>query len=380
MKILFASALIPDPTNHVKGVFNYQRIKSHLNLGIDLCPVLLNSAANRDRVYFQKNYNLNDCGFNLDLSIKSINYIKAPVFHWPVNFFGQLSKYYLSKRCDLLHFSGISHYREYYLKTHFGIPYVLSLHGSDIAVIPHRSEKLKQLTLKTLNHAEHLFFVSNFLLEKARSLGYQKNNYSIVNRGVDPKLFFWNQEVRKEGNKVVGFVGNLKEVKGADYLPGIFHHVLKRTPDTKFILVGHGVLEESIKEKIQALGIGAQVSFIEKVAPKDLGDIMNALDVLVVPSRSEGFPNVGQEALACGTHVVGANVGGIPEALDSQGSLVDLGSNFESRFAEKVVQALGKNLDREKISAGVQDRTWDAQVAKEVAVYRGVLDGQDLDA
>jgi len=80
---------------------------------------------------------------------------------------------------------------------------------------------------------------------------------------------------------------------------------------------------------------------------------MNAMDVMILPSRNEGFGAVIIEAQACGVPVVGSSNGGIPEAIGDGGIVVEEGENFEKRFAEAVINFLENPIDsnyiREKL-------------------------------
>ncbi|MDN5345742.1 MAG: teichuronic acid biosynthesis glycosyltransferase TuaC [Petrotoga sp.] len=80
---------------------------------------------------------------------------------------------------------------------------------------------------------------------------------------------------------------------------------------------------------------GLDVVFAGRVPQVEVAKYMNAMDVMVLPSRNEGFGAVVIEAQACGTCVVGSSNGGIPEAIGFEEYVVKEGKNFEERFAKK---------------------------------------------
>lgn len=128
-------------------------------------------------------------------------------------------------------------------------PYVVHLHGSDIN---YSMPKNIDLYLQVLENASKCIFVSNALLEKAKSMGYSGKNAVVTGNGYDPNVFKpMNKDlVRRELGvynleaKYVGFVGNLVSVKRADKLPEIFRYIADKEKNVKFIIIGDGPLRK----------------------------------------------------------------------------------------------------------------------------------------
>jgi len=255
-------------------------------------------------------------------------------------------------------------------------PYVITLHGSDVNV---EMEKRKDLYIKVLESAERVIFVSNALLGKAKSFGYSGKNAVVIPNGYDAQLFkpLDKDEVRKSlriyenGYKYVGFVGNLIEIKRADRLIEIFEKVRQTIPKVKFIVVGDGPLR--IKMEKEAEEKGLDILFVGNVPQDIVAQFMNAMDVMVLPSRNEGFGAVVIEAHACGTCVVGSSNGGIPEAIGFPEYVVEEGEHFEERFAKRVAEVLRDGYDRDALINRAKEYTWESIVLKEKQVYEDVL-------
>jgi len=86
--------------------------------------------------------------------------------------------------------------------------------------------------------------------------------------------------------------------------------------DFHLYLVGHGLLDGKLRRRSVELGIERRVTFVGYVPHADLPDWYRASDLTVLPSHSEGVPNVLLESIACGTPFVASRVGGIPEIAD----------------------------------------------------------------
>jgi len=115
------------------------------------------------------------------------------------------------------------------------------------------------------------------------------------------------------------------------------------------------------------------VKFVGRVSQDKVPYYMSAMDVMILPSRNEGFPTVVNEAQACGIPVVGSSNGGIPEEIGDGGIVVEEGENFEKGFAEAVINLLENPIDSNCIREKALEYSWENIVKKEVKVYEEVL-------
>jgi glycosyltransferase involved in cell wall biosynthesis len=83
-------------------------------------------------------------------------------------------------------------------------------------------------------------------------------------------------------------------------------------------LIGQGPLRRALSRRIESAGLTQFVRLQGPCPLEQLPDWYRAAGVLVLPSFSEGIPNVILEGLACGTSVVASRVGGIPEILNDE--------------------------------------------------------------
>jgi teichuronic acid biosynthesis glycosyltransferase TuaC len=260
------------------------------------------------------------------------------------------------------------------IKEKYKIPYIVTLHGSDINVDAKKSKSIKLRIIESLEDAEKCIFVSERLLCAAKEMGYSGNNSIVIPNGFDHMLFrpMDKDKIKKElglkGNNI-GFVGNLIPIKGADRLPLIFKNIYEKNKTVKFSILGNGYLREQIEK--QCADFGLDVTFYGHVELNKVPYYMNSMDVLLLPSRNEGWPCVVLEALACNVPVVGSNNGGIPEAVSSYGRIVKEGENFEKRFSDAVIDILDNEILYD-FQQHISKYTWDELGKTELSIINNL--------
>ena len=252
------------------------------------------------------------------------------------------------------------------------IPYIVNCQGSDIN---YKMQLSPELYIDVFENAAKVVFVSNAILDKAKDYGYSGNNAIVSPNGVDLdnfKLLDKNKIKIELGlkNKVVGFVGNLLPVKRADKLPEIFYEINKQK-EVDFLVVGDGPLKKEIEQRCKEKNLN--VLFTGKIPHDEIPRYMNAMDVMILPSRNEGFGAVVIEAQSCGVPVVGSDNGGIPEAVGNGGIIVKEGDYFEKRFATAVIELLDNPIDSETLRQRSLSFSWQNIVNKELEIYEKLI-------
>lgn len=125
-------------------------------------------------------------------------------------------------------------------------------------------------------------------------------DFMVVPNGKDVDVFKYNDVVRKEYREkynlddkiVIGHIGNFNYQKNHDYLINIFNELASRNDKYRLVLVGKGDLQNEIKQKVKKLGLDDKVLFLGQVPVDEVAKLLNMMDIMVFPSRFEGFPNV----------------------------------------------------------------------------------------
>jgi len=282
---------------------------------------------------------------------------------------------------DLIHthFAWPSGYVGAKIKEKYKVPLVVTAHGFDIYDAPFRNTILKKKVEYTLNSANCIITVGNSNLGYINKLNI-KTPVEIIPNGFNKKLFH-PMDSRKcrellelpLNKKIILTIGNLVEIKGHKYLILAIKEILKQRKDVMCIIIGSGGLKGGLNELIKRLGLEAHVRLVCAKPHEEIPLWMNACDVFVLSSLSEGNPTVMFECLGCGKPFIGTNVGGIPEIIISEdyGFLVKPGNSGE--LAENLNKALEKEGDSEKIIQYSKQFTWKEISKKIVDVYREVL-------
>jgi len=227
--------------------------------------------------------------------------------------------------------------------------YVVTFHGSDINIHPYKSSYTLIRTKKLLKESSANIFVSNGLLNNAKSIIDSTKNFYTIYNGIDFNKFkrFERFEVDrlKEyyhlNKKVVGFVGNLVDVKNVMILPLIFQKIsLAYQRDVSFLIIGEGILYNQLKEKCDSLNLN--IVFISNIDRDELPKIYSMMDIMLLPSKNEGLSLVLIEASACGVRCFASRVGGIPEVIGDSNTLL-LDDLFIDKISQRTIEVLDKN-------------------------------------
>ncbi len=120
---------------------------------------------------------------------------------------------------------------------------------------------------------------------------------------------------RSEAAFTLGVVSRLELIKGMDLVVPAFAEVLKAYPETQLLVVGDGTLRASMEEQAAQLACADHIRFVGRQPQEELSQWYSQMDIVLMPSRSEGFGLTAIEAMAHGCVMVASDVGGLPEVV-----------------------------------------------------------------
>ena len=134
----------------------------------------------------------------------------------------------------------------------------------------------------------------------------KKGTFRVIKNGIQTEKYTWNPEKRTELRTelgvektfVVGNVARFVEQKNHGFLVEVFREIKKARADAKLMLVGQGPLEEPVRKQLEQLGLLEDTLFMG--VRSDVPDLLQAMDVFVLPSLFEGLGIVNIEAQAAG--------------------------------------------------------------------------------
>jgi glycosyltransferase involved in cell wall biosynthesis len=173
-----------------------------------------------------------------------------------------------------------------------------------------------------LRWVDQVVCVSEGQAAKVRQAGVPEQNVSVIRNAIRAERFGTRRPAAREvlqglfpspRRLIVGAAGRLSPEKGFDVLIRAAATIAEADRSIGFVLFGDGPLRDELARRIADAGLADAIVLAGH--RKDLDDLLPHLDLSVLPSYTEGLPNVVLEAMAAGLPVVATAVGGTPEVV-----------------------------------------------------------------
>ena len=322
-------------------------------------------------------------------NVEVIQLHKKPGQDWGLYF--RLLKTLFSLRPDIVHTRNLASLEMQALTLLLpGVKRVHGEHGRDIYDLDGTNKKYNLLR-KILRPFIHCYIAVSKDLESwlKGTINVPATKLRQIYNGVDSEKFHLRQQskidITPEGflphaSIIVGTVGRIAEVKNQKLLVDGVKFLVEKRPelkaDIRLVLVGDGPLYSSLKGYVTEIGLSDLVWMAGD--RDDVAELMQLMDVFVLPSLAEGISNTVLEAMATGLPVIATNVGGNPELISEgeNGRLVKVGD--ESGLAE----AIGELVDNPELRAEMGKKgidqvksifNWQRAVSEYLGVYDELL-------
>lgn len=219
--------------------------------------------------------------------------------------------------------------------------------------------------LKIRNLATHYMGCSDKALDWLFNGTGVRSKATMVNNGIDSSQYRFNESVREEireafgfKNKfVIGHVGSFTHVKNHHFLISLFEKILQAIPEAKLLLVGAGELEHQIKQQIHNTGIDSDVIFAG--LRSDVNKVLQAIDLIIMPSLFEGLPVSLVEAQAAGLPIIASDTISKDVALTSNIHFISLNEPIQKWI--DCVTSIRKDYKRYDTSDEIKNKGFDIQ-------------------
>jgi glycosyltransferase involved in cell wall biosynthesis len=189
--------------------------------------------------------------------------------------------------------------------------------------------------------------VSEAQAQKVRRTGVRPQRIHIIHNAIDPDRFpdpdahyrtKLHRYFRQPRTRIIGAAGRLSPEKGFDVLVAAAEHIHRVDRSVGFVLFGDGPCRAKLRRRIHRAGLAG--TFVLSGFRSDLDRFMPFFDLLVLPSYTEGLPNVVLEAFAAGVPVVATATGGTTEIVEEgiSGHLVMPGD--AAALADRILTAM----------------------------------------
>ncbi len=235
------------------------------------------------------------------------------------------------------------------------------LAGRPLVVMPHRSGPIGDIGVLTLRRplsgrlrllaarrwGDAFVCISPAIAEELRGVGVPEPRLWMIANGVDTGRLRPAEPAERAGlrranglpeGRLAIFSGRLVAEKGLDVLLAAWPAVLAAVPAARLLLVGDGDRRAALESQARRLGVAGQVHFLG--ASDDVGPLLRAADLFVLPSYAEGLPVALLEAMACRLPAVATDVDGTRDLIDDgvTGRLVPAGA--PARLAAGLIEGL----------------------------------------
>lgn len=229
-----------------------------------------------------------------------------------------------------------------------------------------------------LRHVDAAFAVSEQLRsDLVRELRIPTDRFEVLYNGVDVERFQRDQTrggPRDTGGLLIGSVGRLAAVKNY----ALLLHAIARLPEARscrLVLIGEGPERAALTQLAAQLGLERRVEFSGH--RDDVPQLLQGLDIFVLPSLSEGMSNTLLEAMAAGLPVVASDVGGNRELIESERTGLLFPSGDVAALAEQLGRLLGAADLRARLGGAAALRarsefSMEAMLARYASLYRRV--------
>lgn len=279
-----------------------------------------------------------------------------------------------------------------------GTPLVATIHATERGryrgeLYDHLSAAIDSAELELCQRADHIITCSSAMKrEVGHYFAVEPGRISVIPNGIDGSRFDllrgqdladFRARFALPHEKIVFNVGRLVYEKGVDLLLEAVPTVLPAAPQTQFVIGGQGPLWQTLQQRLAELGIESHVTLTGFLSDDDRDRLYVVADCCVFPSRYEPFGIVALEAMAAGTPVIVANVGGLGTVVQHQKTGLTTEPENVDSLAAAITQTLNDPAEAGRLAGNALHQvkecfSWQVIAGLTLRVYASVMREPEL--
>lgn len=180
--------------------------------------------------------------------------------------------------------------------------------------IVHFIQKYCVRAFTCITQTAEISFFGNSNLYTQKTVLKKRNHFTIYN-ALPPYIQIREEKKRFSSPITLGVVSQLEKIKGMDLVIPVFAKIKEKYPEIRLLIVGDGSQKELMQQQAKKLVSNNNIIWMGRQEPENLQTYYDQIDILLMPSRSEGFGLVAIEGMARGCVIVASNTGGLSEVV-----------------------------------------------------------------
>ncbi|WND02610.1 glycosyltransferase [Temperatibacter marinus] len=266
-----------------------------------------------------------------------------------------------------------------------GKPFTMTARGSDVTEIG-LMDPYRDWIKDACAAAGRVMTVSESLRQDLVDMTGENQKISTLRNGVDLTVFYpldyktSRKAILKEigvdpsfNGKLIVSVGWLIPRKRHD----LCIELMARVDKAHLLIIGVGPEETALKLLVESLGLEGRVHFIGRVDHERLKVYHSGVDLLMLMSEREGWPNVLLEAMACGTPVLARAVGGVEEFVNVPEAGLSVQTKTMEDIAQRYSQLMAAYPKREDVRRYAESYSWEETSKAQWRIFSELTPNRD---
>jgi glycosyltransferase involved in cell wall biosynthesis len=263
-------------------------------------------------------------------------------------------------------------------------PVLLMPYGSDILIEPYKSLLRRLIVKYTINKADMITCdcetVKDAIIEMT---GFAPNKMVLFPWGIELEKFYPDRaksiRVRERlawvNNKILIMNRSFESVYGIQYFIEALPKIVSKEPTTRVLLIGSGSLDEPLRALVADRKLETVVNFVGRVPSDEMPEYLNAADVYVSTSLSDGTSSSLLEAMACALPVVVTQIPANEEWVIEGRNGLFVSPKDSAEVSKQVLSLLGENSLRQEmgsnnLAVARSKADWNKNVNKLEGIYK----------